>query len=63
MVVDNVAVKKRRKGRKFSSPPSPDTAKITKLLTKGDIETGLKHFIESKKENDGIPESIKMMWA
>ena len=64
--VDNEVVKKRRKGRKFYSSPSqdpPKITKITKLLTKGDIETGLKHFIESKKENDEIPESIKMMWT
>ena len=59
MVVDNVAVKKRRKGRKFSSPPSPDTAKITKLLTKGDIETGLKHFIESKKKMTEYQKALK----
>jgi len=48
MEVEDVPVKKKRKGRKFYFPPVVN--KHTKVLCKDDLNNGLKSFIDSKKD-------------
>ncbi len=65
MVVDDTPVKKRRKGRKFLSPPNTDSIKNLKVLCKEDVNNGLKNFLDSKKDDkfDLLSDYAKSLYA
>jgi SpoVK/Ycf46/Vps4 family AAA+-type ATPase len=64
MGIDDSQIKKRRKGRKYYTPPSVDPTKNLKVLSKSDLDNGLKSFLDSKNDSKSdIPVSIKMMWS
>ena len=63
MLLDDTPIKKRRRGRKFYTPPSADINN-GKVLSKDDLNNGLKSFLDSKKDiKTELPDSVKMMWA
>lgn len=62
VIEEDIPAKKKRKGRKFYITP-PIVDKI-RLLSKTDLNNGVKIFVDSKKEiKSGIPDYAKSLYA